>query len=64
MADFDELADEIARLAERVTDAIFDAVRAQMRDGTADEAKEVERRLARVRRNLQKAEQILRRESD
>ena len=54
------LADEVADLERRVSDAIFDAVRAQLRDGDADEAKELERRLSKVRRSLQKAEMLLR----
>lgn len=60
MTSFDALADEIAALEQRVSDAVFDAVRAQLRDGADDHAREVERRLARVRRSLQKAEAILR----
>jgi hypothetical protein len=35
-------------------------VRAQLRADGADEAKEMERRLAKVRRSLQKAEMLLR----
>jgi hypothetical protein len=54
------LADEVAAVERRVADAIFDAVRAQMRDDDADEAKELERRLSKVRRSLQKAEYLLR----
>ncbi|MDE3064528.1 MAG: hypothetical protein KGJ36_02530 [Acidobacteriota bacterium] len=57
---FDDLADEVARLAERVSDALFAAVRAQMRDEGAEAAKETERRLAKVRRSLVKAEALLR----
>jgi predicted TIM-barrel fold metal-dependent hydrolase len=57
---FEELADEVARLEERVTDALFGAVRAQLRDQDADAAKEIERRLAKVRRSLVKAEALLR----
>jgi hypothetical protein len=57
---FDELADEVAAVESRVADAIFDSVRAQMRDDDADEAKELERRLSKVRRSLQKAEHLLR----
>jgi len=54
------LADEVAAVERRVADANFDAVRAQMRDDDADEAKELERRLSKVRRSLQKAEYLLR----
>ena len=43
-----------------MSDAVFDAVRAQLRDGANDDARDAERRLARVRRSLQKAEAILR----
>jgi Mg2+ and Co2+ transporter CorA len=57
---FDELADEVAAVESRVADAIFDSVRAQMRDDDAEEAKELERRLSKVRRSLQKAEHLLR----
>ena len=58
MTSFSALADEIAALEERVSEAVFDAVRAQLRDD--DAARDVERQLARVRRSLQKAEAILR----
>ncbi len=58
MTSFSAIADEIAVLEERVSDAVFDAVRAQLRDD--DSARDVERQLARVRRSLQKAEAILR----
>ncbi len=60
MASFAELANEVADLEARVADAIFDSVRAQLRDDGADEAKELERRLSKVRRSLQKAEMLLR----
>lgn len=60
MTSYDTLADEVAAVERRVADAIFDAVRAQMRDDDADEAKELERRLSKVRRSLQKAEYLLR----
>ena len=62
MSDFTALADEVAALEGRVSDAIFEAVRAQLRDGD-DVAKELERRLSKVRRSLQKAEYLLRQES-
>jgi len=57
----DDLADEIATLEQRVADAIFDMVRAQLRDDDADNARELERNLSKVRRSLQKAEHLLRR---
>jgi hypothetical protein len=57
---FDTLADEVGALESRVADAIFDTVRAQLRSEGGDEAKELERRLAKVRRSLQKAEMLLR----
>jgi len=57
---FDALADEVAAVESRVADAIFDSVRAQMRDDDAEVAKELERRLSKVRRSLQKAEHLLR----
>lgn len=55
-----QLADDVANLESRVADAIFDAVRAQLRDGDDTTAKELERRLAKVRRSLAKAEMLLR----
>jgi hypothetical protein len=55
-----DLADEVSVLEERVADAIFETVRAQLRADDADGAKEMERRLAKVRRSLQKAEMLLR----
>jgi Mg2+ and Co2+ transporter CorA len=60
----DDLADEIAGLERRVADAIFDMVRAQLRNDDAENAKELERNLSRVRRSLQKAEHLLRRSDD
>jgi hypothetical protein len=57
----DDLADEVAALEHRVADAIFDTVRAQLRNDEAESAKELERQLAKVRRSLQKAEHLLRR---
>ena len=64
MESFDNLADEVGALESRVADAIFDTVRAQLRSEGGDEAKELERRLAKVRRSLQKAEMLLRGASD
>jgi hypothetical protein len=60
---FDQLADEIEAFLVRVDDAIFNAIRAQMRNESAEEAKDLEKRLSKVRRSLRKAEQILRGES-
>ncbi len=60
MESLGDLADEVSVLEERVADAIFETVRAQLRADDADGAKEMERRLARVRRSLQKAEMLLR----
>ena len=64
MESFDTLADEVGALESRGADAIFDTVRAQLRSDGADEARELERRLAKVRRSLQKAEMLLRGASD
>lgn len=64
MESFDTLADEVGALESRVADAIFDTVRAQLRSDGADEARELERRLAKFRRSLQKAEMLLRGASD
>jgi len=61
---YDELADEVSSIERRVSDAIFDAVRAQLREDGADAAKELERRLSKIRRSLQKAESLLRGASD
>jgi len=57
---FDALADEVANLEQRVSDAIFDAVRAQMRNEDAPAAAMLEKRLSKVRRSLRKAEMLLR----
>ena len=54
------MADDIASIERRVSDAIFDAVRSQLREDSVAEAHELEKRLARVRRSLQKAEGLLR----
>jgi hypothetical protein len=64
MESFHTLADEVGALEVRVADAIFDTVRAQLHSEGGDEAKELERRLAKVRRSLQKAEMLLRGASD
>lgn len=58
------LADEIAALEQRVSDVIYDALRAQVRGENSQQAKELERRLARVRRNLCRAEAELRSSGD
>jgi L-2-hydroxyglutarate oxidase LhgO len=55
-----DLADEVSSLERRISDVIFDALREQVRSGGSDEAKELERRLSKVRRSLQKAEALLR----
>jgi len=57
---FDAIADDISSIERRVSDLIFDAVRTQLRGDGAEAAKELERRLAKVRRSLQKAETLLR----
>jgi hypothetical protein len=61
---FEGLADEIAALERRVADAIFDALRAQLHREGAEDAKELERQLSKVRRSLQKAESLLRRQEE
>ena len=62
MTDFETLADEVAALESRVSDVIFETVRAQLRN-EGNDANELERRLSKVRRSLQKAEYLLRQES-
>ena len=64
MESLDDLANEIAGLERRVSDAIFDRVRAQLRNDDAENAKELERNLSKVRRSLQKAEHLLRRSDE
>ena len=64
MESLGDLADEIASVQSRVSDIMFDALRAQLRSHNAEEAKELERRLAKVRRSLQKAEMLLRGAND
>ena len=64
MQSFDELADEVSSIESRVSDAIYDALRAQVNEDETDNAKELERRLSKVRRSLQKAESLLRGASD
>lgn len=60
MESLDDLANEIASLESRVSDAIFTTLREQLHDDDANRAKELERRLSKVRRSLQKAEMLLR----
>lgn len=55
-----ELADQIDAIEQRVSEAIFDAVRAQLREGDTTHAGDLEKRLSRVRRSLQKAQALLR----
>ncbi len=62
MESFEDLANDVAALERRVADVIFDAVRAQLRSDDAESAKELERHLSKVRRSLQKAEHLLRRQ--
>ncbi len=64
MGPFDELAEELGALEARVTDAIFEAVRHQMRDGDEEAARATERDLAKVRRHLARAIAVLRRADD
>jgi Mg2+ and Co2+ transporter CorA len=60
MQSFEELADEVSSIESRVSDAIYDALRAQVNADEPENAKELERRLSKVRRSLQKAEALLR----
>ncbi len=55
-----DLAEAVNALEQRVSDVIFDTVRAQLRKESAEEAHELEKRLAKVRRSLHKAEGLLR----
>ena len=64
MQSFYELADEVSSIESRVSDAIYDALRAQVNADEPENAKELERRLSQVRRSLQKAEVLLRGASD
>jgi Mg2+ and Co2+ transporter CorA len=64
MQSFDELADDVSGIESRVSDAIYDALRAQVNSDEPENAKELERRLSKVRRSLQKAESLLRGASD
>ena len=60
MQSFDELADEVSSIESRVSDAIYDALRAQVNADEPEKAKDVDRRLSKVRRILQKADALLR----
>ena len=60
MQSFDELADEVSSIESRVSDAIYDALRAEVNADEPENAKDLERRLSKVRRSLQKAEALLR----
>jgi len=60
VSNFDELADQISGVESRLSDLIFDAVRSQLRGEQPEEAKELEKRLSKARRSLQKAEHLLR----
>jgi Mg2+ and Co2+ transporter CorA len=60
MQSFDDLADEVSSIESRVSDAIYDALRAQVNADEPENAKDLERRLSKVRRSLQKAEALLR----
>lgn len=55
-----QMADEVSALERRVSDVIFDSVRAQLREDESAQARELEKRLSKVRRSLQKAEGLLR----
>ncbi len=59
MESLDSLADDVANIETKVADAIFETVREQFR-GSGEEARNLERRLSKVRRSLQKAESLLR----
>jgi hypothetical protein len=58
----DDIADAVATLGERIDEMIFETVRNQMSADPATDAKLLERRLARVRRSLDKAEALMRAE--
>jgi hypothetical protein len=64
MDSLDQLADDIATLISRADDAIFNAVRSQMRGEGVESAKLAEKRLSKVRRALRKAEALLREEAE
>ena len=64
MSEWQDIADDIAAIEQRVNDALFEQVRAQLRDDDAEAAHQREKQLAKVRRSLQKAEQLLRGSQD
>ena len=58
--ELDALADQLLIVSDRVSELIFQALRAQNSNDETASAKELERDLSRVRRSLVKAEHILR----
>ena len=64
MSELADLADEISSIERRVSDLIFNEVRAQLRHDDGEDHAALEKRLSKVRRSLQKAEQLLRGASD
>jgi hypothetical protein len=58
--DLRALADAVSDLERRVSDVILASVRDQLHEERPDEARELERRLTKVRRSLHKAETLLR----
>jgi hypothetical protein len=60
MESFTEIVANLELVEQQLSDAIFEAVRKQLREGSAEEAKELERNLAKVRRSVQKAQHLLR----
>ena len=58
--ELNNLADSVDALSEQVSDALFVAVRHKMRAEDVENAKELEKRLAKVRRHLVKAASLLR----
>lgn len=60
MSELGDLADDVARIEQSVSDAIYDAIRAQLHAADATDAAALERQLAKIRRALQKAEALLR----
>lgn len=57
--ELDAIADAVAALDDRVSDLVYEALRAQL-DSEDEGARELERQLARVRRALGRAESVLR----
>lgn len=56
----EDLADAVAAIEERVADAAYETLRARVREGDAQGADALERRLGRARRALAKAAAELR----